>query len=177
MNVDFLVGGGIIISHHSTTKVCTIMTDYTTEFNQLIQNVSSALGKKIDPTKYEIIDRGVPHRPPTLPPGKMGIYTFLYKGRFLKIGKAGASSGPRFSSHHYNPNSSQSTLAASLLDDAKMVNKVNKANVKDWIMNNCQRIDVIIDEKLGVFALALIEAALHYCYEPKYEGFPSQRKK
>ena len=151
------------------------MTDYCKEFKQVIRSVSSVNGKEFDPAKCEVVDRGVPHDVPQLPDGKMGIYAFLYKGRFLKIGKAGPKSKPRFSSHHYDPNSSRSNFAKSLLK--KMSNcEIDENNVGDWIKTNCRRIDVIIDKELGPFALALIEAALHYYYEPKYEGFDSQRK-
>ena len=160
------------------------MTDYRREFNGLIWKVFSALGKEavlgkgIDHIRFETVVREAPHDIPKLPDGKMGVYAFLYNDRFLKIGKAGQNSKPRFSSHHYNPKSSPSTLAASLLADKKMSRhcKISEVNVKDWIMQNCTRVDVIIDAELGIFALELIEAVLHYWYEPKYEGVSSQRK-
>jgi len=94
----------------------------------------------------------------------------------IKIGKAGSNSGARFLSQHYNPKSANSTLAASLLKDSDMsVFGIDEANVKDWIKCNCKRIDIVMDSSLGVFALGLVEAVLHYYYEPKYEGFNSQR--
>jgi hypothetical protein len=155
------------------------MTDYRKEFDRLIQKVFSVLGEGIDRARYEIVIRNAPHDIPQLPDGKMGIYTFLYNDRFLKIGKAGQNSKPRFSSHHYNPKSTMSTLAASLLKDKEMCRrcKISEANVKEWIMQNCTRIDVIIDAGLDVLALGLIESVLHYYYKPEYEGFRSQRKK
>jgi len=152
------------------------MTDYVSEFDSLIQKTSSALGRRIDTAKYEIVDLGVPHTPKGLLYGKMGIYTFSYQDQFLKIGKAGTNSGARFLSQHYNPKSANSTLAASLLKDSDMsVFGIDEANVKDWIKYNCRRIDIVMDSSLGVFALGLVEAVLHYYYEPKYEGFNSQR--
>lgn len=106
----------------------------------------------------------------------MGVYCFRYNGTFLKIGKAGLKSSPRFLSQHYNPNSAKSTLARSILDDQEMVNiGVTSENIKDWIKQNCQRIDILIDGKTGIFTLELIEAILHYRYRPKYEGFKTQR--
>ncbi len=106
----------------------------------------------------------------------MGVYTFWYEGKFLKIGKVGPSSNARFLSHHYNPRSVRSTLAASILSDGNMQNKgINEINVGDWIKNNCRRIDILLDTDLGIFGLELIEAALHYKYEPIYEGFVTQR--
>ncbi|MGX8797709.1 hypothetical protein ACR6HW_16855 [Fusibacter sp. JL298sf-3] len=94
----------------------------------------------------------------------------------MKIGKAGPSSNARFLSQHYNPKSARSTLAASILADEKMQNKgINETNVGDWIKKNCRRIDILLDVNLGIFTLELIEAALHYRYEPIYEGFSAQR--
>lgn len=150
--------------------------DYIFEFNDLIQRTSSAIGKAIGADKYDIIDLGIPHKPKGLPYGKMGVYTFSYKDRFLKIGKAGSNSGARFLSQHYNPKSANSTLAASLIRDSAMAEfGLIEGNVKDWIKQNCRRIDIVMDSTLGVFALELVEAVLHYHYEPKYEGFISQR--
>lgn len=69
----------------------------------------------------------------------------------------------------------QGTLAASILADKNMADKgITKDNVGGWIKNNCRRIDILLDVSLGIFALELVEAALHYKYEPKYEGFVTQ---
>lgn len=150
--------------------------DYVNELNTIIARVSEVLGKPISKGKYQIIDRGMPHQPKSLPKGKMGIYIFCWKGKFMKIGKAGAKSNARFRSQHYNPNSAKSTLAASILLDETMHDRgINQNNVGDWIKNNCRRVDILLDSDLGIFALELIEAALHYKYEPVYEGFATQR--
>jgi hypothetical protein len=134
------------------------------------------LGKEINRSKYKIIDRGIPHEPKSLPKNTMGVYIFLYKGKFLKIGKAGPNSNARFLSQHYNPNSAKSTLAKSILSDKRMENLgINELNVGTWIKNNCRRIDIILDKDLGIFALELVEAILHYKYEPVYEGYENQR--
>lgn len=150
--------------------------DFVNDFDKIIREVSSVLGKSIDKGKYEIIDRGIPHQPKVLPSGMMGVYTFWYEGKFMKIGKAGPKSGARFLSQHYNPKSAQSTLAASILTDKRMQDKgIIESNVGDWIKNNCRRVDILLNSDLGIFALELIEAALHYKYEPIYEGFATQR--
>ena len=149
--------------------------DYVNEFHQHISNVTATIGKPLDKSKYEIIDRGVPHKPAGLPIRKMGIYTFWYGGHFLKIGKAGAKSDARFRSQHYGFNA-QSTLAKSIISDSEMNSLgINESNVGDWIKNNCRRIDILVDISADIFALELIEGILHYIYEPKYEGFYSQR--
>lgn len=146
------------------------------DLSDIILEISIVLGRPISKESFEIIDRGVPHKPSPLPNEKMGIYMFLYEDRFLKIGKAGPKSNARFYSQHYNPKSARSTLAAFILSD-KIPDKVNitESNIGDWIKKNCYRIDILFDADLGMFALELIEAALHYKYEPMYEGFTSQR--
>lgn len=70
--------------------------NYSEEFIKLIEQVSGILGRLIDKEKYEVVDRGVPHKPQILSNGMMGIYTFWYNGSFLKIGKVGPKSNARF---------------------------------------------------------------------------------
>ncbi len=149
--------------------------DYPAQFERVIRGVTTALGREID-GGYEIVDRGRPHAPKPLPRGRMGVYAFLYNDEFLKIGKAGPRSNARFFSQHYQAQGAQSTLAKSLLADEAMARPgLTAENVGEWIRQNTRRIDILLDERLGVFALELIEAALHYRYEPRYEGFKSQR--
>lgn len=149
-----------------------------TEFSQIILETTKLLDKPVDKTKYEIIDRGLPHQPSVLPSNKMGVYTFWYNDVALKIGKTGSKSNARFLSQHYNPHSAKSTLAASILEDTEMQNlNITETNVGDWIKQHCRRIDILLDADLGIFTLELVEAALHYKYEPKYEGFLAQRYK
>lgn len=149
--------------------------DYVSEFKRHIINATTSLGRPLDENRFEIVDRGAPHTPKGLQRGKMGIYTFCYCGRFLKIGKAGPNSDARFRSQHYGFNA-QSTLARSMMgDDEMLAHGITEANVSNWIKENCQRIDILIDADVGIFTLELIEGILHYVYEPKYEGFRSQR--
>lgn len=150
--------------------------NFEDEFLKIIDEISKILGKPIDKEKYKVIDRGMPHQPIKLPFGTMGVYAFWYNENFLKIGKAGPKSNARFFSQHYNPNSAHSTLSASILGDKNMQDKgITEFNVGDWIRNNCRRIDILLDISLGIFTLELIEAALHYKFEPVYEGFITQR--
>ena len=149
------------------------MPDYEKEFRQHIQKVFSVFGKKLEYGKdYEIFDLGVKHKPKTLPKGKMAVYTFSYKGKFLKIGKVGQNSNARFFNTHYVPDKSPSSLSDQLLNDPKMrqPHQLNKVNIGDWIKEKCRRIDILMDAKLGPFTLGLVEAILHYRYKPKYEG-------
>ena len=147
------------------------------QLSECIRNVSAAIGRPIDINKINVIDRGQPHlQPHCLPKGKMAVYTFVYEGAVLKIGKAGPNSNARYTSQHYNPKSAMSNLAKSILSDKEMLGKgINEENVGEWIKQNCRRIDIEIDVDLGIFTLEFIEAVLHYKYTPKYEGFSSQR--
>ncbi|MGQ9570958.1 MAG: hypothetical protein ACUVUQ_08990 [Thermodesulfovibrionales bacterium] len=131
---------------------------------------------KISESQISIQVLGCPHKPQGLPKGKMAIYAFKFNERFLKIGKAGPNSDARFRSQPYNPKSSQSNLAKSILNDTDMQDyKLNEKNIKDWIKNHVERIDIILDESLGIFVLNFLEAFLHCKLKPKYEGFDSQR--
>ena len=151
--------------------------DYITEYDRIIQDVTTALKKPIGREIYKIVDRGVPHKPGSLKPGNMGIYTFIFQDTFLKIGIVGPSSNARFLSHHYNPRSAPSTLAGSLLSDPDMAEYgLTEENIGEWIKQNCRRIDIFIDAGISIFARDVIEKAFHYRFEPKYEGFKTQRK-
>jgi hypothetical protein len=67
-----------------------------------------------------------PHRATSLPPGSTAVYVFAFStsagrsapcgpGTVLKVGKVGPNSEARFRYMHYNPGSSNSNLAKSLL--------------------------------------------------------------
>ena len=43
------------------------------------------------------------------------------------------------------------------------------------MLQNLDRIDILLEDSLGVFTLNLLEACLHYKYKPKYEGYNSQK--
>lgn len=146
------------------------------EIDTVIREVTKVLGNQLKPDQYQIIDRGVPHQPRNLPVNMMGVYTFWYGTTCLKIGKAGPNSNARFLSQHYHPGSARSTLAASILyDNQRKEMGINADTVGAWIKSNCRRIDILLDANLGIFSLELIEAVLHYKYEPVYEGFAQQR--
>ncbi|OAB39286.1 hypothetical protein PMSD_04985 [Paenibacillus macquariensis subsp. defensor] len=125
--------------------------------------------------QIRVLNRGKPHVCKMVA-GKMYIYTYQYQDEYLKIGKAGIKSKARFYSHHYNPESSKSNLAKSIVSDPAMSKYLlTSSSVGDWIKNNVTRIDLEIDVALGVFGLNLIESILHCLYQPKYEGYKTQR--
>lgn len=143
--------------------------DYAKEIKELIIQTSALTGKPILEERFYIEHQLINHRPKALPEGKMAVYTFVHNGEFLKIGKADKNTKARYQSQHYYIKSARSTLARSLVNDPNE-KTINENNVKDWIINNCERFDVIIDSALGSMALDFIEGLLHYKYNPRYEG-------
>lgn len=119
-----------------------------------------------------------PHVPPTrLPGGKMAVYVFSKGEDILKVGKVGAKSQARYTSQHYNPGSAMSTLAASILADRDRLGlaHIDEAAVGPWIKENIDRVNFLMDERVGVPVLSLLESFLHCRLKPRYEGFKSQR--
>ena len=53
---------------------------------------------------------------------------------------------------------------------------LNNENVGNWIKQNTQRIDILIDSSLPIRVLDLFESFLRCKFNPKYEGCESQRK-
>ncbi len=119
-----------------------------------------------------------PHIPPkTLPSGKMAVYVFLWGDDCLKIGKVGPKSQARYTSQHYNPNSSNSNLAKSILKDKIKLglHDLSESTVGNWIKSDTDRLNIILDERLGMPILSLLEAFLQCRLRPRFEGFDSQK--
>lgn len=113
-----------------------------------------------------------PHAPPaTLPPGKMAVYVFLWGSNCLKVGRAGPKSAARYTSQHYAPGSSRSNLARSLLEvkNELGLRHLNEANVGRWIRRHSDRINFLLDKKLGKRALALVETFLQCRLKPRFD--------
>lgn len=151
--------------------------------NELIENIekniimiSQILGKPLDKGKILIDDRGIPHEPRNLPKGKEAVYIFIYRDKFLKIGRVGKKSNPRFKNQHYSVSASKSTLANQILNNENFKKIVDMDNIEGWIKHNCRRIDILLDANSGDFLTSMVEAILQYKYEPLFEGRSSQRK-
>ncbi len=126
---------------------------------------------------FETLD--MPHRPPSrLPKGKVAVYVFSSKENVLKVGQVGPNSQPRYTSHHYNPDSSGSNLSKSLLMDEYATEKydLNEKTVGEWIKKNTDRVNFIIDPDYYGPVLTLFEAFLQCRLNPIYEGNASRRK-
>jgi hypothetical protein len=87
-------------------------------------------------------------------------------------GKVGPKSQARYISQHYNAASARSTLAASLIHDARMasVTGFSTAMPGDWIMRATCRVNILVPMQMGPALLSLLEAFLHVRLNPIYEG-------
>jgi hypothetical protein len=93
----------------------------------------------------------------------------------LKVGQVGPRSNARFLSQHYNPNSSRSNLAKSLLQHPETwprlgVTALDEATVGDWIKTHTARDHFYLDAGQSKLLLNLLEAFLHGRLRPLFEG-------
>ena len=95
----------------------------------------------------------------------------------LKIGKAGPNSNARYTSQHYSPGAAQSTLAASLLKRGTEIGirEVTDSTVGDWIRENTDRCNFLVDSGYPIRLLTLLESFLQCRLDPVFEGFRNQR--
>ena len=124
----------------------------------------------VDFSDFEIAFLEAPHSPVDLPEGKIAVYIFSFKNQMLKIGMIGSNSNQRFRYHHYNPCSSRSNLAKSILNDEQFPIGISKRGVGDWIKENCCRVNIFIAEDKGMPLLKFLESFLHLRFLPRYEG-------
>ncbi len=145
------------------------MIDAITKKMKYIEEITRQLGYALSEDDYFIEDMGCPHtQPKKMPNGYAAVYIFVYQNEFLKIGKANANSHARFVSQHYGF-SAISTLAKSICSDERFTSiGVSRENVKLWMMENLQRINIYV--KANKATTELIEAILHYAFRPRYEG-------
>jgi hypothetical protein len=122
------------------------------EVNQLIDDfvdVAKLAGVSIPDAAVtaEVLQK--PHIPPTvLPPGKMAVYVFLWGDSCLKVGKIGPRSQARYTSQHYNPNSSNSNLAKSILEHGLELGlpSLSDKTVGNWIKTETDRVNFLLNE-------------------------------
>ena len=137
---------------------------------ETIETLSVVLGHPIHREDYLIEDLGCPHKPSQLAKGYGAVYMFFYKGQALKVGKANKNSGPRFCCQHYGF-SAPSTLAKSVCGDDEFIQMgVSKDNVKQWLLDNTHRINILVKGQDVEAATELIETILHFKLRPRYEG-------
>jgi hypothetical protein len=124
-----------------------------------------------------------PHiRPKKLPPLKQAVYGFILEGRCLKVGQAGPESPPRYISHHYNPRSSESNLAKSLIRSAnrlhgeispevlQSIKALTENDVGSWIQRRTAQFNILIGAQNKDYELSLLEAFVQCRLRPVFEG-------
>ena len=132
--------------------------------------VCELAGSKVKSDEFEVVYLEAPHTPPKcLPKGKMAVYIFALDENILKVGIVGPKSNARFSSQHYNHNSSGSNLAKSLLNDENFADKLDENTVGNWIKKNCCRVNILLPASKEMPVLRLLEAFLHVKFMPRYE--------
>lgn len=142
-------------------------------------HVAELAGVELQNSSLTVEKLPAPHEPPsTLPRGKMAVYAFVWGSQCLKVGKVGPKSQARYTSQHYNPNSSQSNLAKSILTvDGQMgIVNLSESNVGNWIKQNVDRFNFWLDSSCGMPVLTLPEAFLQCRMHPIFEGFESQKQ-
>lgn len=154
------------------------MLDFFEILKKEFINIAAISNVKIGESLIEIDCKPAPHKQPKLGYKKMAVYVFMYKNKCLKVGKVGLKSKPRFRNQHYLPKSCKSNLARSLLLDSQFREKygLTEEGIKEWMLANLDRVDFLIDESIGVFALSLLEAFLQCKLNPIFEGYENQKK-
>ena len=149
------------------------------------ENVKSDFLKIADIAGVQLTEEAIvieilknPHQPTSLSKDAMAVYVFQYGNKFLKIGKTGPKSNARYLSQHYNPRSSQSNLAKSLLKNPDLlgIDGLTEDNIGEWIKKNTVRINFILKKDLGIAVLNLLEAFLQCKLSPLFEGFANQKE-
>ena len=146
------------------------IVDQVKNIMDIVCRLSTELGNPITEKDYIIEDRGCPHQSSQLPKGKCAVYMFFYKDEALKIGKANEKSNARYSSQHYGFNARSTLAKSSVADKSMWETEMNEENASDWIKGNTHRINILVDASCGDAAIELIEAVMHYAFNPRYEG-------
>jgi hypothetical protein len=151
------------------------------DVNKLISDflhIAELAGLDIKQRDIHIENLPAPHIPPsTLPSGKMAVYVFNWGDRCLKVGKVGPKSQARYTSQHYNPKSSNSNLAKSILKDKAVmgITEIEEHTVGNWVRQNTDRVNFLVPESFGIPLLSLLEAFLQCRLKPCFEGFDTQK--
>lgn len=142
------------------------------------RKVVALAGVSLPPSALSFETLPAPHKPPAaLPSGKMAVYVFVWNDHCLKVGKVGPKSQARFTSQHYNPASSNSNLAKSLVAGHWKLglSGITDSNAGAWIKANVDRANFLLSAECGIPVLTLLESFLQCRLKPVFEGFDSQR--
>jgi hypothetical protein len=153
------------------------------EFVVRLIDAAHEAGLEIQPQQIRAEYLPAPHRAPTaLPRGKQAVYWFCLSGHALKVGRAGPNSGPRYTSQHYNPGSSQSNLARSILGRPELVEplvppgeriairSLTDETIGAWIKRHTARFNLLVDAEVSGDTIAFLEATIQRWLRPIFEG-------
>jgi hypothetical protein len=90
-----------------------------------------------------------------------------------EVREGGPNSIARYTSMHYNPNSSPSNLAKSLITSGERmgIRGLSQTTAGAWIKENTVRVNLLFPASVvDPLALAYFEAFLHVCWKPVFEG-------
>jgi len=110
------------------------------------------------------------HIPAKLPRGFCAVYIFKWNDIYLKVGKANSKSSARYQSHHYYPESSNSNLSKSLLNDTEFQTLLGNMSTSDWLRTNINRYNILIPRDFGSNFVNFAEAFFILKCNPMFEG-------
>ena len=152
------------------------MSDWRTEIEDCVYDFLTVAALARDPISRAEIDiefLPAPHVPPSrIPPGARAVYGFCYDGIWLKIGKAAPKANSRYTSQHYNVESSSYNLSRSLMADSTMVTIVGSdpTSIGNWIKDSTSRVNILLPATRRPELQCLLETFLHVRLRPRYEG-------
>ena len=118
-----------------------------------LKSLADLAGIQIACQEIVIEIHDAPHTPPrSLPTGKIAAYLFFFNDKCLKVGKVGPKSTARYTSQHYDSQSSKSNLAKSILKSPNSIGigPVEPVRVGEWIKDHTDRINILFP-KSGEF--------------------------
>ncbi|MCX6566899.1 MAG: hypothetical protein NTW38_10860 [Candidatus Aminicenantes bacterium] len=147
----------------------------------LLAAEQASIGITQDSIDFEF--HAAPHEQPSiLPAGMVAIYWFSLNRTCLKVGQAGAKSSPRYTSQHYNPGSTDSNLAKSILKHREMIASIvpdsqraavislSESTVGTWMKAHLTRCNLLVDKSFGRPALSFLETFVQARLQPLFEG-------
>jgi hypothetical protein len=110
------------------------------------------------------------HIPLALPHGFNAVYVFSHGNTCLKVGKAcGANAKTRYQTQHYYVKA-PSTLARSLQNDNFYSPLIGELTIREWIINNTNRYNILIPDHYNKYFVHFVEAFFILKCNPRFEG-------
>jgi len=135
--------------------------------------VARLAGNNLNFEDISIEHLGCPHiSPKDIPKDKVAVYIFYFDKQCLKVGQVGKKSKARYSSQHYNPNSSNSNLAKTILKNQENMHLsgLTSDNISEWIKTHTHRVNILMNSSIAKPLLSLLEVFLQCRLNPIFEG-------